>query len=104
MIFSVYQRDKTQYLSTGFLFDNFYILCYDKYYNIKKLIEEKFMSITRQTTEKSTKDRNDAEIAFKEFLKKGGKVETIPEGLGTDAADMKYKFRKPPKRKVPKED
>lgn len=35
------------------------------------------MSITRQTTEKSTKDRNDAEIAFKEFLKKGGKVETI---------------------------
>ena len=33
------------------------------------------MSITRQTTEKSTKDRNDAEIAFKEFLKnvKGGK-------------------------------
>jgi len=71
---------------------------------IIKLIEEKFMSITRQTTEKSTKDRNDAEIAFKEFLKKGGKVETIPEGLGTDAADMKYKFRKPPKRKVPKED
>ena len=39
------------------------------------------MSITRQTTEKSTKDRNDAEIAFKEFLKKGGKVETIPEGI-----------------------
>lgn len=62
------------------------------------------MSITRQTTEKSTKDRNDAEMAFKEFLKKGGKVATIPEGLGTDAADMKYKFRKPPKRKVPKED
>jgi len=62
------------------------------------------MSITRQTTEKTTKARNDAEMAVKEFLKKGGKIESIPEGLGTDAADMKYKFRNPPKRKVPKED
>jgi hypothetical protein len=61
------------------------------------------MSITRQPTDKSTKDRNDANIAFQEFLKKGGKVQTIQEGLGTDAADMKYKFRKPPLRKTPKE-
>jgi hypothetical protein len=43
-------------------------------------------------------------MAVQEFLKKGGKIESIPEGLGTDAADMKYKFRKPPKRKIPKED
>ena len=62
------------------------------------------MSITRQPTEKSTKDRNDVEMAVQEFLKKGGKIESIPEGLGTDAADMKYKFRKPPKRKIPKEE
>lgn len=62
------------------------------------------MSITRQTTKRSEKNRSDAEKAFLEFVKKGGKVETIPEGLGTDAADMKYKFRKPPKRKIPKED
>lgn len=62
------------------------------------------MSITRQPTEKSTKERNDAEMAVQEFLKRGGKIESIPEGLGTDAADMKYKFRKAPKRKIPKED
>jgi len=62
------------------------------------------MSITRQPTEKSTKERNDAALEVQEFLKRGGKIESIPEGLGTDAADMKYKFRKPPKRKIPKED
>ena len=35
------------------------------------------MSITRQPTEKSTKERNDAELAVQEFLKRGGKIESI---------------------------
>lgn len=61
------------------------------------------MSITRQTTERSEKERAMADKAMAEFIAKGGKVQTIPAGLGTDAADMKYKFRRPPLRKTPKE-
>lgn len=39
--------------------------------------------------------RIESEKAVKEFLKKGGKVTTVPEGEFTEARDMKYKFRKP---------
>ena len=39
-----------------------------------------------------------------DFLAKGGKVQVIPAGLGTDAADMKYKFRRPAPKNMIKDD
>lgn len=44
-------------------------------------------------------DREESKKAMEEFLKKGGKIKQIPEGLTTDAADMKYKFRRYQKKK-----
>ena len=41
------------------------------------------------------KAREESERALQEYLKKGGKVKQIPEGVITDAKDMKYKYRKP---------
>ncbi|MDA9373755.1 hypothetical protein N9R43_00015 [bacterium] len=36
-----------------------------------------------------------SEKAMKEFIKKGGEIQKIPEGVFTEAKDMKYKFRRP---------
>ena len=49
------------------------------------------------------KDRELSEKALKEFLAKGGKVKEIPEGEITEAANMKFKYRRTGKKKPPEE-
>ena len=61
------------------------------------------MSITRVVNKRKQKDRELSEKALKEFLAKGGKIQEIPEGTTTEAANMKFRYRKPHKKKVPKE-
>ena len=39
--------------------------------------------------------REESQRAMEEYLKKGGKIKQIPEGMVTDAKDMKFKYRKP---------
>ena len=63
----------------------------------------KIMSITHTTSKKKNKDRALSKKAYKEFLAKGGKIQEIPEGKTTEAANMKFRYRKPNKKKVPKE-
>ena len=63
----------------------------------------KIMSITRVITKKKQKDRELSDKALKEFLAKGGKVKEIPEGEITEAANMKFKYRKTGKKKAPEE-
>lgn len=63
----------------------------------------KIMSITRVITKKKQKDRELSDKALKEFLAKGGKVKEIPEGEITEAANMKFKYRKTSKKKAPEE-
>ena len=52
------------------------------------------MSITRVVNKKKQKDRELSEKALKEYLAKGGKIKEIPEGEITEAANMKFKYRK----------
>ena len=52
---------------------------------------------------KKQKARELSKKAYKEFLAKGGKIQEIPEGKTTEAANMKFRYRKPHKKKVPKE-
>ena len=52
------------------------------------------MSITRVVNKRKQKDRELSEKALKEFLAKGGKVKEIPEGEITEAANMKFRYRK----------
>jgi hypothetical protein len=63
----------------------------------------KIMSITRVVAKKKQKDRDLSNKALKEFLAKGGKIQEIPEGEITEAANMKFRYRKSKKKKVPKE-
>lgn len=63
----------------------------------------KIMSITNTVNKKKQKDRELSKKAMKEFLAKGGQVTEIPEGKTTEAANMKFRYRKPNKKKVPKE-
>ena len=57
------------------------------------------MSITGFPEKKSQEEKDAMEKAMAEFLKKGGKIKQIAEGEHTEAKDMKYKFRKPAKKK-----
>lgn len=57
------------------------------------------MSITRAQSPKLEKEREEADKAIKEFLKKGGKIKKIPDGVHTEAKDMKYKYRRGAKKK-----
>tara|TARA_Y100000385_G_scaffold104531_1_gene108242 strand:- start:3309 stop:3476 length:168 start_codon:yes stop_codon:yes gene_type:complete len=52
---------------------------------------------------KKQKDRELSDKALKEFLAKGGKIKEIPEGEITEAANMKFKYRKTGKKKAPEE-
>jgi hypothetical protein len=61
------------------------------------------MSITSTVNKKKQKARELSKKAYKEFLAKGGKIQEIPEGTTTEAANMKFRYRKPHKKKVPKE-
>jgi len=61
------------------------------------------MSITRVVNKRKQKDRELSEKALKEFLAKGGKVKEIPEGEITEAANMKFKYRRNGKKKPPEE-
>ena len=61
------------------------------------------MSVTSTVNKKKQKDRELSKKAYKEFLAKGGKIQEIPEGKTTEAANMKFRYRKPNKKKVPKE-
>jgi hypothetical protein len=63
----------------------------------------KIMSITRVVNKRKQKDRELSEKALKEFLAKGGKVKEIPEGEITEAANMKFKYRRTGKKKPPEE-
>ncbi len=54
----------------------------------------KIMSITRVVNKRKQKDRELSEKALKEFLAKGGKIQEIPEGEITEAANMKYRYRR----------
>ena len=63
----------------------------------------KIMSITRVVNKKKQKDRELSDKALKEFLAKGGKIKEIPEGGITEAANMKFKYRKTGKKKAPEE-
>ena len=63
----------------------------------------KSMSITRVVNKKKQKDRELSNKALQEFLAKGGKIKEIPEGKTTEAASMKFRYRKTNKKKVPKE-
>jgi hypothetical protein len=60
------------------------------------------MSITNTVNKKKQKDRELSKKAYKEFLAKGGKIQEIPEGEITEAANMKFRYRKSKKKKVPK--
>ena len=57
------------------------------------------MSITRIKSLKLEKESEEAEKAMEEFLKKGGKIKKIPDGVHTEAKDMKYKYRRGAKKK-----
>ena len=61
------------------------------------------MSITRVVNKKKQKDRDMSEKALKEYLAKGGKIKEIPEGEITEAANMKFKYRRQ-KKKSPEEE
>ena len=63
----------------------------------------KIISITRVVNKRKQKDRELSEKALKEFLAKGGKVKEIPEGEITEAANMKFKYRRTGKKKPPEE-
>tara|TARA_B110000858_G_C17722753_1_gene436093 strand:- start:126 stop:293 length:168 start_codon:yes stop_codon:yes gene_type:complete len=52
---------------------------------------------------KKQKDRDMSEKALKEYLAKGGKIKEIPEGEITEAANMKFKYRRQ-KQKSPEEE
>lgn len=52
------------------------------------------MSITGHPPRRSKQEQTEVDKAMAEFLKKGGKVKQIPEGVFTEAKNMKYKFRK----------
>ena len=52
------------------------------------------MSITSTVNKKKQKARELSKKAYKEFLKKGGKITEIPEGETTEASHMKYRYRK----------
>ena len=57
------------------------------------------MSITCAPMKSKEKIRDKAKKLADEYLKKGGKITEIPEGEVTDAATMKFKYRK--KRVIP---
>lgn len=57
------------------------------------------MSITGFPSKKSKEENDAMEKAMAEFLKKGGKIKQIAEGEYTEAKDLKYKFRRPAKKK-----
>jgi|TARA_R110002167_G_scaffold218189_1_gene422914 hypothetical protein len=63
------------------------------------------MSITHNINKRKTKERLKSKKALEEFLKRGGKITEIPEGETTDAAHMKFKYRKTKKdiKKLPVE-
>jgi|TARA_B110000914_G_C15474622_1_gene452438 hypothetical protein len=58
------------------------------------------MSLIRVPSKRKEKDRLMNKKALEEYLKKGGTIETIPEGKTTEAATMKYKYRNARKKKA----
>ena len=52
------------------------------------------MSITRAIPKRKLDQMAKSKKALEEYLKKGGKITEIPEGEITDAATMKFKYRK----------
>ena len=63
------------------------------------------MSITRAIPKRKLVQMAKSKKALEEFLKRGGKITEIPEGETTDAAHMKFKYRKTKKdiKKLPVE-
>ena len=57
------------------------------------------MSIIHGPTKSKEKIRENANKLRDEYLKKGGKITTEPEGKTTSASTMKFKYRK--KKSVP---